>query len=104
MSDGETMGLKAAAGFIRIHPQTLMERARAGIIPGAAKPGKEWVFLKVGLVAYLGSLSPCQSTKSVISGTSTYRQSQAGLDALLGLPTKGKRKPTTTRSGVSYGD
>lgn len=49
MSEGalmtETMGLKGAAQFVRLHFTTLRDRAKRGMIPGAAKPGKvelEW--------------------------------------------------------------
>ena len=89
-----TLGLQQAADFLGLHPSTLQERARAGKIPGAAKPGKRWVFVEDGLVAYLYSLSPCRSTGSEKSGTLTYRQNAVGLDAVLGLPTASRRKRT----------
>lgn len=38
----ETWGIKEAAAFLRIHPDTLVERARAGEIPGC-KVGRAWV-------------------------------------------------------------
>ncbi len=40
----ESWGLKEAAAFLRIHPDTLAERARAGEIPGC-KIGRSWVFM-----------------------------------------------------------
>lgn len=40
-----SLDLAAAAAFLGIHPDTLAERARAGMIPGA-KIGREWRFLQ----------------------------------------------------------
>src|SRR5262245_31038508 len=53
-----TLNLPQAAKFLNMHPVTVQEKARAGIIPGA-KPGKCWVFLEDDLAAYLRSLYPC---------------------------------------------
>ena len=36
-----TMGLKEAAEFLRVHPEELRRRAKAGHIPGA-KVGRAW--------------------------------------------------------------
>ena len=44
-----TLNLTEAAAFLHLHPNTVQERAKRGIIPGAAKPGKCWVFLEDGL-------------------------------------------------------
>ena len=48
----ESLNLKEAADFLKIHPVTLSIKASAGEIQGA-KIGKRWVFLKVDLIAYL---------------------------------------------------
>jgi len=45
----ETLGLKAAAAFLRCHPEELRRRARAGIVPGA-KIGRAWYSWKVILL------------------------------------------------------
>ncbi len=45
-----TMDLAEAASFLKMHPDTLQRKARAGIIPGA-KNGK-WVFLEADLASY----------------------------------------------------
>jgi excisionase family DNA binding protein len=45
-------GLTEAAAFLRIHPDTLAQRARAGEIPGC-KVGRAWVFLPELLREYL---------------------------------------------------
>lgn len=99
-----TLDLKQAAVFLHLHPTTVQERAKRGMIPGAAKPGKCWVFLEDGLRAYLISLSPCRSIELGKRGTLTSQHSGEGLDALLGLPTGGKRRRTTTGSRGNYGE
>lgn len=113
-----TLDLEEAALFLRMHPVTLRNKARSGAIPGA-KPGKQWVFLRVDLEAYLRSISParvlqgdmhevlqCHSTsertplsggsKSVSPVESQYRKA-------LGLPTESKRKNSTTDSRRNSG-
>jgi hypothetical protein len=98
-----TLGLQDAAKFVRLHPETLAARARAGKIPGAAKPGKEWVFLEEGLRAYLLSLSPCHSLDAETGGGSTSPRTRAELESLLGLPTRKKRRNTTQSASRRYG-
>ena len=99
-----TLDLRQAADFLKMHPQSVQERARAGKIPGASKPGKRWVFQEAGLVQYLNQHSPCPYIESEKSGTSTYPRSGAEFDALLGLPTRKRHRSTTTRSGKRYGN
>src|SRR3954471_21895195 len=50
-----TLDLKQAADFLKMHPEEVRRRARAGQLPGA-KAGKRWVFIVEDLVAYLRSL------------------------------------------------
>jgi len=50
----ETLDLQEAAHFLKLHWQTVRERAKSGEIP-AAKLGRRWVFLKADLVLYLQS-------------------------------------------------
>lgn len=50
----ETLDLRQAAYFLKLHWQTLREKAKRGEVP-AAKLGRRWVFLKVDLVSYLRS-------------------------------------------------
>ncbi|MDO8961069.1 MAG: helix-turn-helix domain-containing protein [Methylophilus sp.] len=47
-----TLNLKEAAHFLKIHPVTLGDKARAGEIPGT-KIGKCWVFVDVDLIDYI---------------------------------------------------
>ena len=48
----DTLDTQQAAQFLHIHPVTLQGKARRGEIPGA-KIGKQWVFLRLDLVAYV---------------------------------------------------
>lgn len=50
----ESLTLDEAAHFLKLHPEELRRRAKAGRIP-AAKIGKCWVFLEVDLVDFLRS-------------------------------------------------
>jgi excisionase family DNA binding protein len=60
-----TLNLEQAAKFLNMHPVTVQEKARAGIIPGA-KPGKRWVFLEDDLAAYVRSFYP--SARQALQG------------------------------------
>lgn len=86
-----TLDLKQAAEFLHLHPNTVQERAKRGMIPGAAKPGKCWVFLEDGLRHYLLSLSPC-STGLEKRGTSILGRPTVDIDAALGLRTGARRR------------
>ena len=50
-----TLNLQEAAAFLRLHPEELRKRAKAGRIPGA-KVGRSWVFVDEDLASYLPSL------------------------------------------------
>ncbi len=50
----KTLDLEQAAQLLKLHPQTVLHRARAGEIP-AAKPGKCWVFIEEDLIEWLRS-------------------------------------------------
>jgi len=107
----ETLNLEQAAQFLKLHPEELRRRAKAGRVP-AAKVGKCWVFIKSDLVDYLRSLYAvprqalrvtsgkehiCHSKSAVTRGSSTLLRHPASvLDALLELPTKPKRGNYTT--------
>ena len=91
----KTLWLAEAAEFVGLHPITLAERARAGKVPGASKPGKRWKFLEVGLVAYLNANSPCPYTGAAGSGGSSFPRNQEEFENLLGLPTRKPRRSTT---------
>ncbi len=54
MSEDITLDLNEAAAFLKMSPEALRRKAKAGEIPGA-KIGKQWCFFKHDLVAYLRS-------------------------------------------------
>jgi len=45
----KTLNLLATAKLLKLHPQTVLQRARAGEIP-AAKPGICWLFIEDDLM------------------------------------------------------
>jgi hypothetical protein len=107
----ETLDLEQAAHFLKLHPEELRRRAKAGLVP-AAKVGKCWVFLEPDLADYVRSLYAvprqalrvtsgkeqiCHSKSAVTRGSSTLLRHPASvLDALLELPIKPKRGNYTT--------
>jgi len=108
----KTLTLPEAAYFLKMHYETVRERAKAGIIHGA-KPGRAWVFIEDDLADYLRSLYSrprqalrvtlrkelfeCHSVNAGQSGGSTYElQTESEYDELLGLTTKPWRKNSTT--------
>ena len=105
-----TLTLQQAAALLKIHRVTLLEKARAGDIPGA-KIGKCWVFVDVDLVEHIRSqyprrvlqserkeLEPCHSTGAPIHriGGSRSATAEEQYSAALGLKTKPKPRSTTT--------
>ncbi|MBI3895994.1 MAG: helix-turn-helix domain-containing protein [Acidobacteria bacterium] len=48
----EILTLEEAAGYLRVHPQTVYRRLRAGTLPGA-KVGDQWRLRKADLDEYL---------------------------------------------------
>ena len=99
----DTLNLQEAARFLKIHPVTLQEKARAGEIPGA-KIGKCWVFVEIDLVEYIRSQYPrralqgehtevtiCHSTNArihPIGGSNSRPAADDRYSKALGLPTK----------------
>jgi len=51
----ETLDLKQAASFLKLHPEEVRRRAKAGLVPGA-KLGKRWGFIMEDLADYVRSL------------------------------------------------
>lgn len=99
-----TLFLPEAARYVGLHQITLAERARAGKIPGAAKPGKRWIFRREGLDAYLNQHSPCPYSGEESGGGSTYPRTQAELESLLKLPAGRKRRSSTKSGRARYGE
>lgn len=108
----QSLDLQQAAKFLGLHPNTLQERAKAGLIPGA-KPGKEWRFIDVDLVEYMRSQYPankqagdneCHSTSAGKRGGTTSRSRanhgiEEALDALIGT----RRNASTTKERRNSG-
>ncbi len=110
----ETLDLEQAARFLKLHPEELRRRAKAGRVP-AAKVGKCWVFIKDDLADYLRSLyaanwqalqvmlgkeiDPCHLSNAARSGGSTYSPPMGNeYAALLEPKRKSSRRSTTTAS------
>lgn len=104
----QTMTLEQAAAFLGIHPVTLQQRAKAGMVPGA-KVGKEWRFLDVDLVAYLRAQYPssqlqphpqCHAVfiagKAARRGTSFCTTTDSEFEKALGLPIANRPSSITT--------
>src|SRR5450631_3503773 len=105
-----TLGLKDAAAFLKLHPEELRQRAKAGRIPGA-KVGRAWVFVDDDLASYLRSLyvGPRQALQvtpskevlchladaAVFGGSTSSPQPGNEYAALLGLPIEPSRGSTT---------
>ncbi|MGR9044895.1 MAG: helix-turn-helix domain-containing protein [Gammaproteobacteria bacterium] len=49
-----TLTLQQAAELLKLHPQTILQKARAGKLP-AAKLGKCWVFIEQDLIEWIRS-------------------------------------------------
>src|SRR4029079_7914840 len=90
-----TLTEEQAAEYLHLHPNTVQARAKRGMIPGASKPGKRWVFPEEGLRQYRDSFSPCPYTESSRSGTSISPRTGAGLEGVLGLPIRDRRRLIT---------
>lgn len=98
-----TLTLQEAAVYLKIHPVTLQDKARAGEIPGA-KPGKRWVFIQIDLDEYIRSQYPrralqgerernitCHSSNArtpQIGGSNSRHATDEQYSKALGLPTK----------------
>ena len=49
-----TLDLEQASVLLKLHPQTILQKARAGLLP-AAKLGKCWVFVEQDLIDWIRS-------------------------------------------------
>ncbi len=54
----KTLNLTEAAQFLKLHPEEVRRRAKAGIIP-SAKLGKRWAFIENDLADHIRSLYAC---------------------------------------------
>lgn len=97
----KTFNLVEAAEFVKMHPQTLEQKARAGEAPGA-KMGKRWVFIDEDLAAwirasYSNGEKECHSAsvKAVASGSASGKSAVKRLESLLAQKIKRPRRNTT---------
>jgi hypothetical protein len=105
-----TLNLREAAEFLKIHPVTLGDKARAGEIPGA-KIGKAWVFVDIDLIDYIRAqyqrrdlqgekveVLQCHSSNETVHpiGGSKLPTTENQYKKVLALPTKQKPKSITT--------
>ncbi|MDV6344783.1 helix-turn-helix domain-containing protein [Nitrosomonas sp. Is37] len=107
----KTLNLEEAAQFLKLHPEEVRRRVKAGIIPGA-KLGKRWAFIDDDLAAYMRLLYPtprqalqvghrektlCHSLNvEKHGGLASPHQAASVLDALLQQKTESRRKNSTT--------
>src|ERR1700685_351165 len=101
MNDPKTWGIPEAAIFLRIHPDTLAERARNGEIPGC-KVGRAWVFMPNLLEEYVR----CRSTVSPKARTtgSEYRSLAQKLGARRALQISRQHRNLNNKSENDSGD
>lgn len=108
----ESMNLEEAANFLKLHPEELRRRAKAGKVP-AAKIGKCWVFLQDDIVEFMrsqyssrvqtfdkrlgkeGSLCHLLNEEST-GGSILSPQTASEYENLLGLKTAPSHKSITT--------
>jgi hypothetical protein len=107
-----TFDLHETAAFLKMHPEEVRRRAKAGVIPGA-KAGRAWVFLEEDLAGYLRSLysQPRQALRVTLrkelaechfvnanqpGGLISDLQTGNEYADLLGLKVKPSRRNTTT--------
>lgn len=82
-----TLGLQEAAAMLRMSPDALMRKARAGIVPGD-KPGREWVFVEDDLLAWLRERTKARACHSTAilrapTGGSALQSAESKLGARL---------------------
>ncbi|MDA8384318.1 MAG: helix-turn-helix domain-containing protein [Betaproteobacteria bacterium] len=98
-----TLTLREAAALLKIHPVTLLTKAKAGEIPGA-KIGKCWVFVEIDLIQHIRSQYSrralqgehersitCHSSNArtpLIGGSSSRLATDDAYSKALGLPTR----------------
>ena len=105
----KTLNLEEAAKFLHVHPITLQQKAKTGIIPGT-KIGRRWVFIDVDLLQHIRSQyqpralqgeqekSECHfiNAKTVPTGGSKSLSMERDYNEALGLPINKKHRSTTT--------
>ncbi|MDD2749521.1 MAG: helix-turn-helix domain-containing protein [Acidithiobacillus sp.] len=111
-----TLDLQEAADFLQISKEELRRRAKKGLVPGAAKPGRRWAFLEDSLVAYFHSFYPekssigsqediqCSENEGKYGGLISLPQTGSALEDRLKHRTRRRHRNFTTNSKPIYGD
>ena len=93
----KTLTVDEACALLKIHRDTLYQRAKAGLIPGA-KIGKSWVFIEEDLINFIRGKYKCQPASNPVqtAGLSTLlRPMVTGLDELLAPRSKRRLRNAT---------
>lgn len=104
----ETVNLSEAAALLCISEDSLMRKARVGIVPGA-KIGRQWVFVRadlIGLIHNQAKERACRYTSSlkVPIGTCDLQSVDANIDAALAQLQETRQRNTRLSSVVRFGD
>ncbi len=106
-----TLTLKEAAAFLKLHEHTVEKLARVGRLP-AAKPGKRWVFVDIDLLDWLRAqyrqnhskeVKQWRYTDEVASGTVNGKSAANELEKRLAHPTAKLRKNSMTAGVLTSG-
>jgi len=97
----DSMTITEAADFLRIHPDTLARRCRAGLIPGC-KIGRSWVFHRGLLDEYLKQR--CQEWARSARPSSLASQSLAWRLAAQRVQIAAGKRTAAMRKQRSHGD
>lgn len=115
----QTLDLIEAAHYLKMHPESLRRKAKAGQIPGK-KAGKQWLFVKQHLADWISGRypehgrelrvidggkqqmegKPCQSINAVKTkrgGSTSPTQTATEYAKLLAHKTKNRRNNYTTK-------
>lgn len=87
MSACETLDVAEAADLLRAEPETIMQLARKGELPGT-RIGRSWVFLREDVILFLKA--------QIAKDTEERRRQHAALSpsaVVIHAPAKNRRKP-----------
>ncbi|MDH3672666.1 MAG: helix-turn-helix domain-containing protein [Gammaproteobacteria bacterium] len=96
----KTLDLHQAAQFLRMNPEALRQKAKAGEVPGA-KPGKCWVFVEEDLVEYIRSQYACPRQAVRVTNVNEEAICHSTVDARRGGSTS--RRPVVSEYAKALG-
>ncbi|RZI40145.1 DNA-binding protein [Herbaspirillum sp. HC18] len=101
----QTLDVAEAAALLHAEPETIMQLARKGALPGA-RIGKSWVFLREDVIAFLKEQISrdteerrrrhTEASASAIIVATPRKSRRTVLPALPDLPTATTKSPKTT--------